>query len=87
MIDSQICPVCGYPHLVRGPIEYGTSTFEICSSCGFEFGFDDGVNGDTYETYRARWILAGCLWWSKSGSEPPDWDPRQQLKNIDVILP
>ena len=39
---KYICPVCGYDRLEE-PVydEIGEPSFEICSCCGVEFGFDD----------------------------------------------
>lgn len=74
------CPVCGWPELREPPRnKFGHSSFEICPSCGFEFGFDDDDLGLTYKEARARWIAAGMPWWSPSRPGPVDWNPEQQL--------
>src|SRR5579872_991515 len=81
--DQEIrCPVCGYDGLSYGPLRHGTDSFEICPSCGFEFGFSDGVKGETYELHRQKWIDAGCRWWSRSRKAPPNWDPVAQLVSL-----
>ncbi|RAI82673.1 hypothetical protein BFS35_003020 [Macrococcoides goetzii] len=41
-----ICPVCGYNQLEEEPYKFFddnifNASFEICSCCGFQFGFDD----------------------------------------------
>jgi len=57
------CPVCGFDNL-----EYPPEDFNICSSCGTEFGYDD-VNY-TVPELRARWIKGGRQWWSNNDSYP-----------------
>ena len=81
MTKRFTCPVCGYPDLSEQPEspENGSS-YEICSSCGFEFGVTDEDAGYTYESWRARWVANGMTW-RATGIEPPPegWDPRAQL--------
>ena len=78
------CPVCGFPDLGRGPTESWTPTYEICPSCGFEFGYSDAIEKETYENYREKWIAAGCKWRFR---RPPDgWDPVRPLRNIGISL-
>jgi len=76
------CPACGYNGLAERPRSAdGGGSYEICPSCGFEFGVSDDDLGFSYETWRRRWIAEGMRW---SGSEPePDrWDPASQLANL-----
>ena len=40
----------------------GAPSYEVCSRCGFEFGFDDNpgnMMGDTFESYRQVWESEG----------------------------
>ncbi len=83
MSDDLLCPVCGYPFEGTSDVPLEDS-FDICSCCGFEFGFDDGINGDTYESYRDRWIANGCKWWTKRAAPPKGWNPISQLRNIGI---
>ena len=77
---KHVCPVCGWPELSEPPrSESGGASFEICPSCGFEFGFDDDDRGITPDEARARWIAAGMNWWSQSRPAPAGWDPARQL--------
>jgi hypothetical protein len=76
-----MCPVCGYPALTeppRSPDGDGGS-YEICPSCGFEFGVTDDDLGYTYETWRKQWVSTGMRWASRSRSAPAGWDPAMQL--------
>ena len=77
------CPVCGFPGLyepARSP--EGGDSYEICPSCGFEFGVTDDDLGYSYDRWREGWISRGMPWSSVGRSEPDGWDPRAQMKNI-----
>ena len=73
--DRFTCPVCGYPALAEPP-------YEICPSCGFEFGVSDDDQGFTHEQWRARWIAEGMPWWSGARHRPAGWDPAAQLRRV-----
>ena len=84
MTTKYTCLVCGYTGLDDPPVNArGFGTYEICASCGFEFGVDDIDKHFTYESWRAQWVADGMRWWSSDFEDPPaDWDPRQQLANL-----
>lgn len=87
MTDDPLCPVCGFdsPGSLTSPD--GSPSFEICPSCGFEFGYDDGVCGETYDSYRKHWIATGCKFWAAPRmAVPGDWNPEAQLLAIGVDL-
>jgi hypothetical protein len=74
------CPVCGFPGLTEPPMSRsGGGSYEICPSCGFQFGVDDEDRGETYAGWRARWVADGMPWRSASPA-PAGWDPRAQLR-------
>lgn len=77
------CPVCGYAGLDEPPRtpESGPS-YEICPSCGFEFGVTDDDRGFSYTGWRQEWIADGTRWWSRAHREPPGWDPDAQLRAL-----
>jgi hypothetical protein len=76
------CPVCGYLGLDEPPwTEESGASYEICPSCGFEFGVTDVDRGISYEQRRREWIAAGMRWWSRR-PPPPGWDPRAQLREL-----
>lgn len=76
------CPVCGYPGLEERPYtEESGASYEICPSCGYEFGVTDTDRGISYEQRRREWIQGGMRWWSRS-PRPPGWDPRAQLASL-----
>jgi len=84
----KICPVCGYDKLEGIPYdEYGYPMYEICSCCGFEFGFDDESEGMSFEEYRKKWIEEGFNFrWKED--KPSLWDfntLEKQLENIKKV--
>jgi len=83
---KHTCLVCGWPDLHEPPrnSENGAS-FEICPSCGFQFGFDDDDHGLTYEAARAAWIKSGMKWWSEARPSPRHWDATKQLTSAHLI--
>ena len=80
------CPVCGYPDLEEPPWNpVSGASYEICPSCGFEFGFTDESEGHSYGEWRARWIGSGMQWWSSSPA-PPNWEPVEQVASLEGQL-
>lgn len=78
-----ICPVCGYPDLLEAPrSESGGGSYEICPSCGFQFGVSDDDERMSYDQWRIRWIGKGMPWSSAAMRPPQEWNPSKQLKNI-----
>ena len=74
------CPVCGYDELHESPRSgSGGGSYEICPSCGFQFGVSDDDEGYEYDTWRDRWIEKGMPWNSVGQPPPHGWDPRRQL--------
>ena len=76
------CPICGYIGLDEQPYdENRCASYEICPCCGFEFGFDDGDQRNTFEQYRAKWISSGAQWFSPK-KQPKNWNLEEQLNNL-----
>lgn len=83
MADRYTCPACGYPCLTRPPrSQSGGGSYEICLSCGFEYGVTDDDEGYSYSTWRAKWVGNGMPWQSVGHEAPPNWNPQQQLDNL-----
>ncbi|MDD5617662.1 MAG: hypothetical protein PHG69_01070 [Candidatus Omnitrophica bacterium] len=81
-MKKYMCPVCGFFGLDEPPYnDKRESSFEICSCCGFEFGFDEGKTDDKYNTFRSIWIENGANWFLPE-KRPEDWDLDEQLKNL-----
>jgi hypothetical protein len=77
-----MCPVCGYPDLPEPSYSYGAGSYQICPSCGFQFGVSDDNAGISFEEWRESWIEQGTPWSSK-GIPPPDgWNPKEQIRRL-----
>ncbi len=84
---KHICPVCGFDGLLEPAYnEHGNGSHEICSACGFEYGFDDHSEGVTHSEYRKQWIGAGAQWFNPD-EKPEDWDLETQLSNLAPSSP
>lgn len=85
-MSEHVCPVCGFPGLDEEPRSLsGGGSYEICPSCGFEFGVSDDDLGFSYAEWRRRWIESGMPWDSADIEPPPDgWDPEKQLHNAGL---
>jgi hypothetical protein len=80
---AHMCPACGYPALQESPRSAkGGGSFEICPSCGFQFGVSDDDAGFTYANWRARWKKLGAPWSSKGIPAPRGWNPESQVAGL-----
>lgn len=83
MTERYTCPACGYPDLTEEPRTESGGSYEICWSCGFEFGVTDDDLGYDYDAWRAQWIERGMPWDSAPlHPAPGGWDPRIQLERL-----
>jgi hypothetical protein len=79
---TYLCPVCGYDQLHDPPrSETGGGSYEICPSCGFEFGVSDDDRGYTYAAWREGWVKRGMPWSSVTPA-PAHWNPNEQIKRV-----
>ena len=83
---SNICPVCGYDGLHEPAYDDTEPSYEICPSCGYQFGYHDDAVGITQEQWRAKWIEDGMKWWSSGRKPSASWKPKEQLRNINVFV-
>jgi len=82
---KHTCPVCGYPDLREVPrSKRSGGSYEICPSCGFQFGVTDDDQGFSYEQWRATW-RSGGMKWSSQQKQPANWDPAAQLARISGV--
>jgi hypothetical protein len=72
----MICPVCAYSEM-----PYPAADYNICPSCGTEFGNDDILL--SHDELRAQWLAGGAHWFF--GNPPAGWNPYLQL--IEGHLP
>jgi|SRR5208337_2074308 len=75
---ENLCPVCGFE------MEAPPKNYNICSSCGTEFGVND-VNASIAEL-REAWMKTGPMWWSKTEPKPTDWDPLKQMEDAGIAI-
>lgn len=68
------CPVCGYPKLKSAPRSpSGGGSYEICPSCGYQFGVDDDDLQIPHAQWLKKWISGGAKWSSASIKQPKNW--------------
>lgn len=83
-----ICPCCG--------IHYGNDDFNYMISKSIEKYSQSklvelpqetyiNLRVEAWEVWRERWISGGMKFWSQS-KRPIQWNPLEQIKNIDIIL-
>ena len=81
--SAHTCPVCGFTKLKEAPrSKSGGGSFEICPSCGFQFGVSDDDDGISYEEWREDWIDGGMEWCSKGIEQPHGWNAGAALAAI-----
>jgi hypothetical protein len=73
---KYICPVCGFL------LKYPAANFNICPSCGVEFGADD-IDHDIGELQQL-WFDRGMVWSSPVLPRPVDYNPALLLKNLEA---
>ena len=73
------CPVCGYGQM-SGPPE----NYNICPSCGTEFGYDD--LSKSHRQLRNQWLASGANWFSLA-TPPPDFLWSGFLQVMEAGLP
>ena len=85
---AHTCPVCAYPKLAEPPrAKSGGGSYEICPSCGFEFGVSDDDLGHTHASWRKAWVAKGMKWSSRGTKQPAGWAPAAQVAAITGAPP
>ncbi len=80
---THACPVCAWPQLAEAPRPPGGGgSFEICPSCGFQFGVDDDDRGHTFAGWRRAWLKAGAPWRGTARRAPAGWDGAAQARKL-----
>jgi hypothetical protein len=81
--SPHTCPVCGFHGLKEPPRDLsGGGSYEICPSCGFQFGVSDDDDAIGYEEWREDWISNGMEWSSIGIPQPKEWDAKKQLAKL-----
>jgi hypothetical protein len=84
---EHICPVCGYELAEPAWVDDVGGSFEICDSCGIQFGYEDAAGDDRelraalWGEWRAAWVANGMPW-RGVGRPPDDFDPGAQLARL-----
>jgi hypothetical protein len=69
---------------------YGAASYDCCSCCGFEYGFDDdpgaSSTASSFAEYLQRWISDGCEWFEPA-KRPMDWSLDRQLDLAAIKMP
>jgi rRNA maturation protein Nop10 len=82
---TYTCPVCGFDDLKEPPYSReGHGLFEICPSCGFQFGVTDDDLGISFREWRESWVAKGMPWSSIGIAAPARWNPREQLQKLSL---
>ena len=81
---TYTCPVSGFDGLTEPPRtpKSGGGCYEICPSCGFEFGVSDEDLGYTYERWRDEWVRRGMPWDGAPQMPAPGWDADAQIRSL-----
>lgn len=78
-----MCPVCGFKGLDEEPYDKDKcASFETCSCCGTEFGYEDFNTPHT--ELRVKWIKDGCPFHYEE-EKPLNWNPKKQLKDAKLL--
>jgi hypothetical protein len=77
--NKYVCPICGYL------LSYPPDDFNICPSCGVEFGYE--TSSRSFWDLREEWLRTGANWASRVVPKPKSWDPMLQLKNLEFSVP
>lgn len=71
------CPVCGYGQMPDPPQD-----FNICPSCGTEFGYHD--SSKSHRSLRNKWLTKGAKWFSFATPRPDYWNGFLQVVMADL---
>ena len=74
MVNENMCPVCGFG------MEDPHCHYNICPSCGTEFGVSDA--NSSVVSLRTVWVETGARWWSTTEPAPDKWNAATQLASI-----
>lgn len=85
---QHFCPACGLP-LDFAPWDWDLASFEICPSCGIQFGYTDAAGGawkkrqEVYSSWRAKWVKEGMPWRGAGQAPPKNWNPAEQVWRVE----
>lgn len=87
-LEKYLCPSCGYKFPLSLYAEDGQfdSVDEICSACGYQYGYTDINSGYSFQEWRHQWIAQGMKFKHQIENQDPRWNPIAQLQTIGVEL-
>jgi hypothetical protein len=67
-------------------------SYQICPSCGTEFGYTDFAVTQLdrlriHQSLLAKWLRTGPRWHAKWLPQPADWNPRKQILENRIPKP
>lgn len=78
-MTELFCRVCGWSDgCVRW--EGGSGSFDICSCCGCEAGYEDATQAGA-RSHRERWLAGGTPWFDRK-ARPDGWVLGDQLDRV-----
>ena len=78
-MTELFCRVCGWSDgCVRW--EDGSGSFDICSCCGCEAGYEDATPAGA-KSHREQWLADGMRWFDRR-ARPDDWELGDQLDRV-----
>jgi hypothetical protein len=71
-------------------LAWGLPSHDVCSCCGYEFGFDDepggAVDGLSFLEYLEKWVADGMPWMGPE-PKPAGWDLAAQMSAAQLPVP
>ena len=79
--ELSSCRVCGLL-FVEPPwgSDGKTPSYEFCSCCGVEFGYQDSLPSGA-QAFRRKWLADGAHW-REPAMKPIEWRLDEQLQNV-----
>ncbi len=86
-ISNYTCPVCLYDNLGEPPYNSdGYGSYEICTCCGFQFGYDDFPDKEaSWILWREKWFSDGWKWFSEYNKPYVGWELERQIKKLQIM--
>ena len=79
---ERYCRICGLDQEEKEVRDnFGYASFDICSCCGVEFGYQDCTK-NSCSKYRRYWLCTLNNKWFNEKEKPKDWSLNLQLDQI-----
>lgn len=90
--NINTCLACGFKgeeepfYIYIDETHFGQNEGAICPSCGYQPGVTDIDKGYSFKAWRHKWVEAGAQWGTIFVIPSKDWNAKDQLRTIGVIL-